>query len=119
MMGICFGVSHAQTVDHHPQPSTLNPQPSTGCLPIASLTHLSRRSLPRRGSLLLLRTRKAISCSDLKINPMKNSFLLLTAALSLVAASAYAQTAKTSPPAGGSTSPSTPATIASAIDREI
>jgi uncharacterized damage-inducible protein DinB len=45
--------------------------------------------------------------------------LLLTAALSLAAASAYAQAAKNSPAAGGSASPSTPPTIASAIDREI
>ena len=42
--------------------------------------------------------------------------LLLTAALSLASASAYAQ----APPAAGpSASPSAPATIASAIDREI
>jgi len=46
-------------------------------------------------------------------------FLLLTAALSLAAASAYAQAAKSSPAAGASASPSTPPTIASAIDREI
>ena len=45
--------------------------------------------------------------------------LLLTAALSLAAASAYAQAAKSSPAAGASASPSTPPTIASAIDREI
>ena len=45
--------------------------------------------------------------------------LLLTAALSLAAASAYTQTAKSSPVAGASASPSTPPTIASAIDREI
>ncbi len=45
--------------------------------------------------------------------------LLLTAALSLTAALAYAQTAKSSPAAGASASPSTPPTIASAIDREI
>jgi uncharacterized damage-inducible protein DinB len=44
--------------------------------------------------------------------------LLLTAALSLAAASAYAQAAKSSP-AIGAPSPSTPPTIASAIDREI
>src|SRR6516165_608720 len=50
---------------------------------------------------------------------MKHSSLLLTAALSLAAASAYAQTAKSSPAAGASASPSTPPTIASAIDREI
>ena len=43
--------------------------------------------------------------------------MLLTAALSLAAASAYAQAAKSSPAAGAS--PSTPPTIASAIDREI
>ena len=43
--------------------------------------------------------------------------LLVTAALSLAAASAYAQAAKGS--AGASASPSTPPTIASAIDREI
>src|SRR5258708_18356520 len=45
--------------------------------------------------------------------------LLLTAALSLAAASAYTQPAKSSPAAGASASPSTPPTIASAIDREI
>jgi len=44
--------------------------------------------------------------------------LLLIAALSVAAASAHAQGA-TSSPAGASASPSTPATIASAIDREI
>jgi uncharacterized damage-inducible protein DinB len=49
------------------------------------------------------------------------TFLLLTAALSLLAASAYAQAAKSSPAAGASASPpqSTPPTIASSIDREI
>jgi len=52
-------------------------------------------------------------------NPMKHSSLLLTAALSLAAVSAYAQATKTSPAAGASASPSTPPTIASAIDREI
>src|SRR6058998_385395 len=45
--------------------------------------------------------------------------LLLTAALSLAAASAYAEVAKDSPPAEASPSPSTAPTIASAIDREI
>src|SRR5947209_19882768 len=50
---------------------------------------------------------------------MKLTSLLLTAALSFVAASAYTQTAKSSPAAGASASPSTPPTIASAIDREI
>src|SRR5437868_12868127 len=50
---------------------------------------------------------------------MKQSSLLVTAALSLGAASAHAQGAKSSPAAGASASPSTPATIASAIDREI
>ena len=50
---------------------------------------------------------------------MKHPSLLLTAALSLAAASAYAQAAKTSPAAGASASPSTSPTIASAIDREI
>ena len=47
------------------------------------------------------------------------TFLLLTAALSLAAASAYAQSAKSSPATGAAASPSTPPTIASAIDREI
>src|SRR5213079_811319 len=47
------------------------------------------------------------------------TFLLLTAALTLAAASAYAQAAKSSPAAGASASPSTPPTIGSAIDREI
>src|SRR5881398_3353368 len=45
--------------------------------------------------------------------------LLLTAALSFVAASVLAQAAKSPPVAGASASPSTPPTIASAIDREI
>src|SRR6201993_470102 len=45
--------------------------------------------------------------------------LLLTAALSLAAASAYAQAAKSSPAGGASASPSSPPTIVSAIDREI
>jgi hypothetical protein len=45
--------------------------------------------------------------------------VMLTAALSLAAVSAYAQTAKSSPAAHTSASPSTPPTIASAIDREI
>ena len=43
--------------------------------------------------------------------------LLVTTALSLLAASAYPQAAKSSPAAAAS--PSTPPTIASAIDREI
>jgi uncharacterized damage-inducible protein DinB len=50
---------------------------------------------------------------------MKLTSLLLTAALSLAAASAYAQTTKGTPTAGALSSPSTPPTIASAIDREI
>lgn len=50
---------------------------------------------------------------------MKQTSLLLTAALSLAAASAYSQTSKSSSAAAASPSPSTPATIASAIDREI
>ena len=52
-------------------------------------------------------------------SPMKQlqTFLLATAALSLAAASAYAQAAKGSPAAG--VSPSTPPTVGSAIDREI
>jgi hypothetical protein len=45
--------------------------------------------------------------------------LLLSAALFLAAASAFAQAAKSSPAASASTSPSTPPTIPSAIDREI
>src|SRR5205823_7419560 len=45
--------------------------------------------------------------------------LLLTAALSFAAASAFAQAAKSSAAAGASASPSTPPTVASAIDREI
>ena len=52
-------------------------------------------------------------------NPMKLASLLLVTALSLAAASAYAQATKSSPAAGASASPSTPPTIASAIDREI
>src|SRR6266576_2602748 len=47
------------------------------------------------------------------------TFLLVTAALSLTATSAYAQGAKTSPAAGASASQSTPPRFASAIDREI
>ena len=47
------------------------------------------------------------------------TFLLLTTASSLLAASAYAQAVKSSPAAGSAASPSTPPTIASAIDREI
>jgi uncharacterized damage-inducible protein DinB len=50
---------------------------------------------------------------------MKHPSLLLTAALSLAAALAYAQAAKSSPAAGASASPSTPPSVASAIDREI
>jgi uncharacterized damage-inducible protein DinB len=50
---------------------------------------------------------------------MKHPYLLLTAALSLAAASAYSQATKSPPAAGASASPSTPPTIASAIDREI
>jgi len=50
---------------------------------------------------------------------MKKASLLITAALSLAAASAYAQAAKSSPAAAAPASPSTPATIASEIDREI
>src|SRR5882724_8043305 len=45
--------------------------------------------------------------------------LLLTVALSLAVASAHAQSAKSSSAASASASPSTPPTIASAIDREI
>jgi uncharacterized damage-inducible protein DinB len=45
--------------------------------------------------------------------------LLLTAALCVATASAYAQTTKTSPAAGVPATPSTPPTIASSIDREI
>ena len=45
--------------------------------------------------------------------------LFVTAVLSLAAASAYSQTAKSSLAAGASASPSSPPTIASAIDREI
>src|SRR5947208_9484498 len=50
---------------------------------------------------------------------MKHLSLLLTAAMCLAATSTYAQAAKSSPAAGASASPSTPPTIASAIDREI
>jgi uncharacterized damage-inducible protein DinB len=45
--------------------------------------------------------------------------LVLTAVLSLAAASAYPQAAKSSPATSASASPSAPPTIASAIDREI
>jgi len=68
-----------------------------------------------------------VACSLKKLkqrknnNPMKKlrTSLLLTAALSLAAASAYSQATKSSPAAGASGTPSTPPTIASAIDREI
>jgi uncharacterized damage-inducible protein DinB len=50
---------------------------------------------------------------------MKKASLLIIATLFLAAVSAYAQTAKSSPAAAASASPSTPPTIASAIDREI
>src|SRR5882757_1117116 len=50
---------------------------------------------------------------------MKLTSLLLTAALSLVAASTYAEVANDSPAAAASASPSTPPTIASTIEREI
>src|SRR5438105_6260755 len=54
-------------------------------------------------------------------NPMKQlqASLLLTAALSFVAASVFAQAGKSSAAAGASAPPSTPPTIAAAIDREI
>jgi uncharacterized damage-inducible protein DinB len=51
--------------------------------------------------------------------PMKQLQTSLLLVLSLAAASAYAQATKSSPAAGASASPSTPPTIASAIDREI
>jgi uncharacterized damage-inducible protein DinB len=47
------------------------------------------------------------------------TFLLVTAALFLAVASAYTQPAKSSPASAASGTPSTPPTIASAIDREI
>lgn len=50
---------------------------------------------------------------------MKQTCLLLTAALALAALPAFAQATKNSPAAGASASPATPPTIASAIDREI
>jgi hypothetical protein len=50
---------------------------------------------------------------------MKHASLLVTAALSFAAASAYAQAGASSPAAGASATPSTPPTIASAIDHEI
>ena len=50
---------------------------------------------------------------------MKKLQISLLLVLSFAAASAYAQAAKSSPAAGASASPSTPPTIASAIDREI
>src|SRR5437867_1408665 len=69
---------------------------------------------------------RRVACYLRKLNQRKNNNpmkqlqapLLLTAALSFVAASAHAQAAKSSPAAGASESPSTPPTIASAIDRE-
>ena len=65
----------------------------------------------------------ALSIRKLKLRNNNNSMkqlqtsLLVTAALSLLAASAYPQPPKSSPAAAAS--PSTPPTIASAIDREI
>ena len=65
----------------------------------------------------------ALSIRKLKGRNSNNSMkqlqtsLLVTAALSLLAASAYPQPSKSSP--GAAASPSTPPTIASAIDREI
>ena len=50
---------------------------------------------------------------------MKQTSLLLIAALSLATASAFAQATKSSPAAGAAATPSTPPTIASSIDREI
>ena len=50
---------------------------------------------------------------------MKQTSLLLIAALSLATASAFAQATKSSPAAGAVATPSTPPTIASSIDREI
>jgi uncharacterized damage-inducible protein DinB len=50
---------------------------------------------------------------------IQTPLLLAAALLSLAVASAYSQAAKSSPAAGASASPSTPPTIASAIDREI
>ena len=50
---------------------------------------------------------------------LKTSLLLTTALFSLSVASAFAQAAKGSSATGASASPSTPPTIASAIDREI
>src|SRR5262249_30193418 len=50
---------------------------------------------------------------------MKQTSLLIKAALFLAASPVYAQAVKSSPAAGASAPPSTPLTIASAIDREI
>ena len=50
---------------------------------------------------------------------LQTSLLLTATLLSLGAATAYTQGSKSSPAAGASPSPSTPLTIASAIDREI
>jgi len=71
------------------------------------------RSLPRGLLPRKVQTKKE------QLNLMKQSSLLVTAALSLVAASAFAQATKSSPAVGASTSTSSPPTIASAIDREI
>jgi uncharacterized damage-inducible protein DinB len=70
------------------------------------------RSWPRGLLLRKLKQRK-------NNNPMKQLQTFLTVALSLAAASAYSQPATSSPAGGASSSPSTPPTIASAIDREI
>jgi hypothetical protein len=85
------------------------------------LTPFSSQSIDPFGpiSLVAKHANKFFCALTWKLNPMKHSSLLLTAALSLAAASAYAQAGKSSPVAGASASPSTPPTIASAIDREI
>jgi uncharacterized damage-inducible protein DinB len=63
------------------------------------------------------------SNSNNQMKHLKTSLLLTAALLSLATASAFAQATKTSPAAGASASasasPSTPPTIASAIDREV
>ena len=81
-------------------------------------------SPPRTISLVANHANKFFGARTKQPNLMKHlktSLLLTAALLSLVAASAFAQGAatKSSPAAGASASPSTPPTIASAIDREI
>src|SRR5262245_15449165 len=80
----------------------------------------TKHDTPYAPFLFLLITRtSSFVLKLLESDPMKHPSLLLAAALSLAAVSAYSQATKSSPAVGASASPSTPPTIASAIDREI